>query len=72
MSSPEFSVGNEQDPRLSHILEQYGDVLVLNHQNQPQPLSEAVEECPPLVSVLLNAETPEQLQGIIDSQKVPE
>ena len=70
--SPEFPARTEQDPRLQSILEQYGDVMVLNHQNQLQPLSQAVEECPPFVNALLGAESAEQVQQIVDALKAPE
>lgn len=70
--SPEFPGRNEQDPRLQSILEEYGDVLVLNHQNQLQPLAQAVNECPPFENALLSAESPEQLQQIIGALKAPE
>jgi hypothetical protein len=70
--SPERLSNDERDPRLLPILEQYGHVLVLNHKDQPQPLAQAVEDCPPFADALLSAESPEQLQQLIDSQKVPE
>jgi len=70
--SPEFPARSEQDPRLQPILEQYGDVVVLNHQNLPQRLSQAVDECPPFVNVLLSAESPEQLQQIVYALKASE
>lgn len=70
--SPEFPARSEQDPRLQSILEQYGNVLVLNHQNQPQPLSEAIDECPPFVNALLGAESPEQLQQVVNALRAPE
>jgi len=70
--SPEFQARREQDPRLQSILEQYGDVMVLNHQNQPQPLAQAIDECPPFVNALLSAESAEQLRQIVDALKAPE
>lgn len=72
MGSPEAFAGKEQDPRMGQILEQYGAVLVVNHEGQSQPLSQAVDECPPFVTVLLSAETPEQLQQVVDSLRAPE
>jgi len=72
MASPEVPPVNEQDPKLDQILEQYGDILVLNHENQPQPLSQAVDDCPPFAHALLSAESPEQLQQIVDALKAPE
>ena len=69
--SPEFPARGEQDTRLQTILEQYGDVMVLNHQNQPQSLAQAIDECPPFVNALLSAESPEQLQQIVDALKAP-
>ena len=71
-NSPEGLSGGEIDPRLGPILELYGHVLVINHQGQPQSLSQAVDECPPLANILMNAKTPELLQQIIDTQKASE
>jgi len=72
MGSPELSPRRDQDPRLQPILEQYGHVLVLDHEGKPQSFPQAVDECPPFVDALLKAETPEQLQQIIDALKAPE
>ncbi len=72
MATPESMPGKEHDPKLQPVLEQYGHVLVLNHENQPQPLRQAVDDCPPFVTALLNAENPEQLEQIIDALKAPE
>jgi hypothetical protein len=72
MGSPESLPSSEQDPRLQPILEQYGEVPVLNHEGQPQPLAQAVDDCPPFVKALLGAESPEQLQQIIEALKAPE
>jgi hypothetical protein len=72
MSPHEKPIANEKDPRLEAILEQYGEVLVLNHQNQPQPLAEAVVDCPPFEAALLSADSPEQLEQLIQALKVPE
>lgn len=68
---------HEADPVLASVLEQYGDVLVMNHKEGGYlPLSQAVDPdstnyCPPFVHALLNA-TPEQLPQIIDAIKAPE
>jgi hypothetical protein len=72
MSSFESLPLGEQNPRLQSILEQYGNVPVLNHENQPQPLAQAVDDCPPFVNALLGAQSPEQLQQIVDALKAPE
>jgi len=72
MGSPEFQDARHIDPKLSEILDLYGNVILINHQGEPQTLRQAVDECPPLADVLLNAESPEQLRQIIDSLKAPE
>lgn len=72
MQFHESSPSREEDPRLASILERYGDVLVLNHEGVPQPLSHATDACPPLVSVLLNIETPEQLEQTVNALRAPE
>lgn len=79
MTSPESlppPPNEEQDPRLQLILEQYGDVLILDHKNQPTPLHQATNPsgpnyCPPFVNALLGAESFEQLQQIVDALKAP-
>jgi hypothetical protein len=68
----EIFPSKEIDPLLQPILEQYGHVLVLNHQGFPQLLTQAVNECPPFKSALLKAESPEQLQQVVDALKAPE
>ena len=69
MGSHESITSIEQDPRLMEILELYGEVLVVNHEGLPQTLAAAVDECPPFANALLSAETPEQIQQIIDALK---
>lgn len=69
--SPELQ-SREQDPRLQSILEQYGHVLLLNHEGRPQPFPQAVDECPPFAQALLSAESPEQLDQIVNALKAPE
>lgn len=71
MGTPEAVPGNEQDPRLAKILDQYGDVLVTGH-GQSQPLSKAVAECPPFVNALLSTENPEELEQIVQALRAPE
>ena len=72
MPSPELPSSKEVDPRLASILEQYGDVLVLNHEGASQPLSQATDVCPPLVEVLIKTESPEQLEQVVNSLRAPE
>lgn len=80
MTSPESlppPPNEEQDLRLQSILEQYGEVLVLDHKDQPQLLAQAFDPaspnyCPPFVNALLRAESPEQLQQIVNALKAPE
>lgn len=72
MSSSESLPNREESLKLQQILEQYGDVPVINHEGHPQPLSQAVDECPPFVNLLLGTNTPEKLQQIVDTLKAPE
>lgn len=72
MPFAESSPSREEDPRLASILDQYGDVLVLDHEGAAQPLSQATDACPPLVGVLLKTETPEQLEEVVNSLRAPE
>ena len=69
MSSPELPSINVENPQLQEILSIFGDVLVVSHSGNPVPLSVAVEQCPPFIDALLRAESPEQLQQIVDALK---
>jgi hypothetical protein len=72
MNRHENPPANEKDPRLQPILEQYGEVLVINHKGDPQSLAQAVNDCPPFEMALLNAGSPEQLELLVQTLKAPE
>ncbi|HLG91051.1 hypothetical protein HY379_01885 [Candidatus Saccharibacteria bacterium] len=71
MSSPE-AFPTPEDPALAEIITLYGDVPLRNHQGHPQPLRQAIEECPPFAHALLRAESPEEVKQIIEVFRIPE
>ncbi|MBA3757676.1 hypothetical protein H0X09_02325 [Candidatus Saccharibacteria bacterium] len=66
-----------QKSSLENLLTEYGNILFKDpdygkpgHDVEIMTLTEAQLKCPPLISALLRASSPEQLQAMVDIYKV--
>lgn len=69
MPSPESRLNEaDQDPRLTEILDRFGEVIVTAH-GLTMAVQDAQTQCPPFIEALLRTESAEQLEQVINIYK---